>query len=134
MLTRTRRPAERVPPAPTPKTGPTIDLCDTFYYHPNGMAMHVYVDDALLNGSGDAVRKMLKRIRRRFKIKRIVYLSDTTPIDLTFLGAQEHTKRDSKGGNVYISMSDYILTTVEELGLSDARGYSSPISHRPPHH
>ena len=118
--TASTEPEERIPPAPTPKSGPASDSCDTFH-HPDGMMMHVYVDDALLDGSGATVREMLKRLRRRFKIKRIVYLSDNTPID--FLGAQIYQKQ----GKVYISMSDYIQTTVKELGLSDARRYSSPI-------
>ena len=90
-------------------------------HHPLGCTLKAYVDDLIIDGNSCTVKKVIELLQQRFKIKRVNYLTEDTPID--FLGMTIYLHQ----GRMYICMANYIIQACNQLGLKDTREYGSPL-------
>jgi len=86
-----------------------------------GCTLISYVDDTILKGNTTIVMNVIAKLQKRFIVKHVLILTETTPIDFLGCGIYMKNKR------IYMCMSTYIEKAIEDLKLDALRYVRSPM-------
>jgi hypothetical protein len=98
---------------------------DTCLFRGVGVAIGVYVDDALLFGNGDRVRELVASIAESFEIRDVGILSAN--MQCKFLGMELMRVRTESQVGIVLKQERYALQLLERFGMKNCNPVSSPM-------
>ena len=92
-----------------------------FYKPETDMVVLVYVDDMLLDGYEQDINIFLDEWHKRFETTDAEWLTDDNPIDFCGIIISQ-----TAGAAIFLSMEPYILKTLDQYGMLDAKPRHCP--------
>ena len=94
-----------------------------FYKPETDMVVLVYVDDMLLDGYEPDINIFLDEWHKRFETTDAEWLTDDNPIDFCGIIISQ-----TAGAAIFLSMEPYILKTLDQYGMLDAKPAPLPMT------